>query len=323
MPTILLVDDHAGNLELLSAFLDGVAARILKARDGARALELVDSEQPDLVLLDVMMPGLDGFEVCRRLKGRDRLLPVVLVTGLSATRDRVAGLEAGADDFLTRPVERTELVARVRSLLRLKAFYDRLDEFERVVTSLALAVEAKDPFTDLHTDRVARTARLLGRLAGLEEAALDDLYLGAVAHDIGKIGIPDAVLLKAGPLAPEEWELMRGHVVIGESIVAPLRSAPALTPTVRHHHEHFDGGGYPDGLAGEAIPLEARIVAVCDAWDAMTNERPYRRALSAEQAEDVLRDGAGSQWDPSLVELFLGSVRGRPEAELDAEPRPA
>lgn len=306
--TILVVDDRDQNLELMAGYLAEIDCRLLTASDGREALAAVDSAPPDLVLLDVMMPGLDGFEVCRRIKRRNQLLPVVLVTALSQTGDRVAGLEAGADDFITKPVAKAELLARVRSLLGLKAIYDRLDGAERVMMSLARAVEAKDHYTESHTERVAHSARLLGRAAGFCEAALGDLYLGAVIHDIGKIGIPDNLLLKPGPLTAVERELMRNHVLIGAEIVAPLRSAGTVTPVIRHHHEHFDGRGYPDGLAGEEIPLAARIVAVCDSWDAMTSARPYRRALSAGQAESVLRAGAGTQWDPELVARFLSQV---------------
>ena len=310
--TILVVDDRAQNLELMAGYLAGLDCTVLMASDGPQALAAVETARPDLVLLDVMMPGLDGYEVCRRIKARNQLLPVVLVSALSQTRDRVVGLEAGADDFITKPVEKVELLARVNSLLRLKALYDRLDGAERVMMSLARAVEAKDQYTESHTERVAQSSRLLGRAAGVGEGDLGDLYLGAVIHDIGKIGIPDSVLLKPGPLTPEELDLMRSHVLIGEEIVAPLRSASTVTPVIRHHHEHFDGGGYPDRLAGEQIPLSARIVAVCDSWDAMTSARPYRRALTPAQAESVLRAGAGTQWDPALVAIFLSQVLAAP-----------
>ena len=307
--TVLIVDDRELNLELMGAYLEEIGCQVITAATGAEALTAVAHRAPDLVLLDVMMPGLDGFEVCRRIKAQNGLLPVVLVTALSQSSDRVHGLEAGADDFITKPVERVELVARVRSLLRLKGLYDRLDGAEQVMLALARAVEAKDRFTESHTERVGHSARLLGKAVGLDEKTLQDLYLGGVVHDIGKIGIPDSVLLKEGALTTEERDVMRKHVIIGEQIVSPLRSATTMIPIVRHHHERFDGEGYPDRLQGRDIPLPARIVAVCDSFDAMTNARPYRVALHSLRAQEILKGGAGTQWDPELVELFLVQIR--------------
>jgi putative two-component system response regulator len=205
-------------------------------------------------------------------------------------------------------VERVELVARVRSALRLKALYNTLDSAEQVIFSLAAAVEAKDSLTEKHTQRVAESARHLGARLGLPEVALDALYRGGIIHDIGKIGIPDAILLKPGPLDAAETERMRSHVVIGENIVRPLRSASSLLPIIRHHHERFDGRGYPDNLRNREIPRLARIVSVCDAFDALVNDRPYRPRLPVDQALAVLIDGAGRQWDPEVVELFVGEM---------------
>ena len=306
--TVLVVDDREVNLELIQGYLEEVGCEVVTATTGVEALRMIAAQPPDLVLLDVMMPGLDGFDVCRQIKGRTHLLPVVLVTALSQSLDRVRGLDAGADDFITKPVERIELVARVRSLLRLKAMYDRLEGAEQVILSLARAVEAKDRFTESHTERVGQSARLLGTVAGLDEKTVQDLYLGGAIHDIGKIGIPDSILLKAGALSVEERDFMRQHVTIGEQIVSPLKSASTLIPIVRHHHERYDGGGYPDRLAGTAIPLPARIMAVCDSYDAMTNARPYRPALVPRHAARIMREGAGTQWDPKLVEMFISQV---------------
>jgi putative two-component system response regulator len=216
----------------------------------------------------------------------------------------VKALESGADDFMTKPVQRVELVARVRSALRLKAVYNTLDSAEHVIFALAAAVEARDPFTGKHTQRVAESARHLGMRIGLPESAVDDLYRGGIIHDVGKIGVPDAVLLKPGPLDPEESAQMRAHAVIGEGIVSPLRSGFNLLPIIRHHHEHFDGNGYPDGLRESAIPRLARIVSVCDAYDALVNDRPYRERRSVDEAIAILKQGAGKQWDPEVVGLF-------------------
>jgi cyclic di-GMP phosphodiesterase len=310
MAVVLVVDDGPANRQLVQAYLAGLDCEVRLAEDGASALEQIRAEPPDLVLLDVQMPGLDGYEVCRRIKAapRGRLLPVVMITALNQTDDRVRALESGADDFMAKPVERVELVARVRSALRLKALYNTLDSAEQVIFSLAAAVEAKDALTEKHTQRVAESARHLGARLGLPEVALDALYRGGIIHDIGKIGVPDAILLKPGPLDAGETERMRSHVVIGENIVKPLRSAASLLPIIRHHHEHFDGGGYPDGLRAREIPRLARIVSVCDAFDALVNDRPYRPRLQVDQALAMLVDGAGRQWDPEVVELFVGEM---------------
>ena len=309
-PLVLVVDDGEMNRALVEAYLGDLDCRIRTAEDGPTALAAIDAESPDLVLLDVQMPGMDGYEVCRRIKARPRgrLLPVVMITALDHPKDRVLALEAGADDFMSKPVDRVELVARVRSALRLKALYDNLDSADQVIFSLAAAVEAKDAYTERHTHRVAETARHVGEKMGLSERALDALYRGGIIHDIGKIGVPDAVLLKPGPLDARELASMRMHPIIGESIVRPLRSGASLLPIIRHHHEHFDGGGYPDGLARRAIPHLARIVAVCDAYDALVTDRPYRRAKSVDEAIAILNDGAGHQWDPEAVEVLTSEM---------------
>ena len=309
-PLVLVVDDGEINRALVEAFLSDLDCRLRSAEDGPSALAAIDRETPDLVLLDVQMPGMDGYEVCRRIKAgpRGRLLPVVMLTALDNSTDRVLALEAGADDFMSKPVDRVELVARVRSALRLKAVYDTLDSAEQVIFSLAAAVEAKDKYTEKHTHRVAETARHVGMKLGLPERALDALYRGGIIHDIGKIGVPDAILLKPGPLAGDEIRIMRAHTTIGESIVRPLRSGANLLPIIRNHHERFDGNGYPDGLAGRAIPRLARIVAVCDSYDALVTDRPYRKARSVDEAIATLADGAGKQWDPEVVEVLVGEL---------------
>jgi putative two-component system response regulator len=311
VPVVLVVDDGAANRELIEACLAGVDCEIRTADNGRTALAMVEAAPPDLVLLDVQMPGLDGYEVCSRIKARPRgeLLPVVMITALDRAQDRVMALEAGADDFMSKPVERIELVARVRAALRLKATYDKLDSVEQVIFSLAAAVEAKDSFTERHTQRVGESARLIGQLLKLPEADLDALYRGGIIHDIGKIGVPDSILLKAGPLEVEEQITMHAHPIIGEGIVRPLRSGTSLLPIIRNHHEHFDGTGYPDRLRGAQIPRLARIVSVCDAYDALVNDRPYRPGLAPEEAMAILHRGAGTQWDPEVVELFSSQIR--------------
>ena len=313
-PFILIVDDVLANLDLVEAYLSSIDCEAVRASDGIEALALAAAV--DLVLLDVGLPGMNGVEVCRRIKASPAtaLTPVVMITAFDALEDRVRALEAGADDYLTKPVQRTELVARVRSLLRYRAVVDRLDAAEQVVFAFARAVEARDPGTDQHTNRVASNALALAGLMGLDAEAQVEVFQGATLHDIGKIGVPDSVLLKPGPLLGEEMETMRQHSAIGEDIVRPLRSTTGLRAIIRHHHEHFDGGGYPDGLSGEAIPLAARIVAVTDAFDAMTMDRPYRHGLQPHVALATLRQGAGTQWDPRVVDTFLRllSQRGQP-----------
>ena len=310
MAVVLVVDDGAANRALIATFLSTIDCEVREAPEGVTALEMIHASPPDLVLLDVRMPGVDGYEVCRRIKAMPggSLLPVVMITGLSQTTHRVMALEAGADDFMAKPVEGAELIARVRSALRLKELYNTLDGAEHVIFSLATAVEAKDSFTERHTHRVGESARLLGQKLGLPEPTLDTLYRGGIIHDIGKIGVSDSILHKPGPLDPIELPQMQAHVAIGESIVKPLRSTSGLLPIIRHHHERFDGSGYPDGLRAREIPRAARIVSVCDAFDALVNDRPYRMRRTTEEALAVLRAGAGSQWDPETVELLASEL---------------
>ena len=320
-PKVLVVDDTAANLMLVQAYLAEVDCDVVYAENGPSALSGVRRDGADLVLLDVSMPGMDGFEVCREIR-RDpalRLVPIVMLTALDEVHDRVRALEAGADDFLTKPVERVELVARVRSALKLKAVYDSLESAEQVIFALAIAVEAKDAYTEAHTERVAFAARALGARLNLPEPELEALYRGGIIHDIGKIGVPDSILLKPGPLDPDESLLMRQHPIIGERIVMPLRSATGLLPIVRNHHERYDGSGYPDRLAGEEIPVLARIVGVCDAFDALISDRPYRQGMSSQEAVEILKSGAGTQWDPSLVDLLVSEL---PALEPDDRQQP-
>lgn len=307
---VLVVDDEPVNLALVRAQLKTLGCDVEFAGDGEAALSSVRDNPPDLVLLDVQMPGPDGFEVCRLIKANPetRLLPIVMMTALNAVGDRVTALEAGADDFLAKPVAAVELRARVQSMLRLKYVYDRLDDTERVVFALARAVEAKDSYTEAHTLRVAERSVALGTAFGLGASDLDYLQRGGLLHDIGKIGVPDGVLLKPGPLDEDERRQMEAHPVIGEEIARPLRSAAPLLSIIRHHHERVDGRGYPDGLAGEEIPILARIVAVADAYDAMTSDRPYRAGRAIEEAARILVEGAGTQWDATLVPLFVTHV---------------
>ena len=305
--SILVVDDAEANRELMAAYLEQAGHEVLMAGRGAEALLVLDREAVDLVLLDIMMPEMDGYEVCARMRQNfaTRLTPVVLVTSLDDRSDRILGMDAGADDFLTKPVDRTELLARVRSLLRVKRLTDQLDSSEAVIFALARAVEAKDAYTEQHTSRVADYARAIATATGLTSDEQASIYRCGMVHDIGKIAISDLILLKPGKLTFDEFEAMKRHSIIGEEICRPLRAAPQLMPAIRHHHEHWNGAGYPDGLRGTAIPLSARIVAISDAFDAMTSDRPYRQAMPVEKARAILSEGRGVQWDGDLVDRFL------------------
>jgi cyclic di-GMP phosphodiesterase len=316
-PSVLVVDDGAANRELIEACLAGVECEVRLAEDGFGALKAIDTRAPDLVLLDVQMPGLDGYEVCRRIKADpDRpLIPVVMITALDSVADRVCALDSGADDFMSKPVERVELLARVKSALRLKAVYDKLDSAEQVIFALAAAVEAKEAHTMRHTRRVADSARHVGVRIGFDEEELNRLYRGAILHDVGKIGVQDSILCKPGPLTDEELLKVRAHPIIGVDIVRPLRSTTDVVPTIRNHHEWFDGRGYPDGLRAQEIPLHARIVAVCDAYDSMVSDRPYRAGRSVEESVRILLAGAGRQWDPDIVSLFVARAGEDPRAD--------
>ncbi len=308
---VLVVDDVAANVELIAAFLADVDCEVLTSDNGADALAAIEASPPDLVLLDVNMPGLSGLDVCRRIKSSPatQILPVVMVTAYSEVEARVAALEAGADDFLAKPVERTELVARVRSLLRVKTLFDSLTQTEQVVFSLARAVEAKDNFTGAHSERVADHARKLAVAAGLDADTVDATYFAARVHDIGKIGVPDAILNKKEALDPDEAAVMRRVPEIGAAICEPLRSSGGIAEIVRHHKERVDGTGFPDGLRGDQISPAAKIVAICDAYDSMVSgERSERPAMAEERARAVLTRQAGRAYDQKLVKLFFKSV---------------
>jgi putative two-component system response regulator len=254
-----------------------------------------------------MMPRVDGVEVCRRLKKdpESRLTPIVLVTALSAKEDRVRGIEAGADDLLTKPVDRIELLARVRSLLNLKAYTDELERAESVLFALARSIEGRDTYTGGHCERLADYSERLGRRLGLPEEQIRALRQGGTVHDIGKVAVPDAILLKPGKLTPEEWKTVRQHPVVGERICTPLKSFRLVLPIIRHHHEKLDGSGYPDGLKGDQIPLTARIMTIVDVYDAIGTERPYHGASSKEEALEIMGQGVQKGWwDPHIFSEF-------------------
>ena len=310
---ILLVDDDPKNLKLLKAFFITSPYTILTASDGKEALDKVNKLDIDLVLLDVMMPGMNGFEVCRRLKTQEktRLIPIILITALDDSDSRVKGIESGADDFISKPVNRIEILARVKSLVNNRMQNNRLTSIENVLFSLANAVEAKDPYTQGHTSRVATLAMTLGEKLGLGEPEIEALRIGGMLHDIGKIGIPEYILNKPGPLDSQEWELMKSHSDLGYKICRPLEKNLGLAlDVIRYHHEKLDGSGYPEGLTADRISKVARIMAVVDIFDAMTSDRPYRAALSPAEAFEYLREEAGCQkLDSEVVEWFIQIFR--------------
>jgi putative two-component system response regulator len=305
---ILVVDDTPAASSLLRDVLTRAGYRVNVTDQGKKVAGVMRDFQPDVVLLDVLMPDLSGFEVCRCLKSdpETKLVPVVLVTGLGDSDSRVQGFNAGADDFVTKPFNISELRARVRSLVRLKRYTDDLDSAQATLISLALTIEARDPLMNGHCQRLAAYAERLGFALNLPAEDLTSLRRGAFLHDIGKVGIPDAILLKPGPLTPSEFETMQAHTVIGDHLCSALRSLGRVRPIVRHHHERLNGTGYPDGLFGDAIPLLAQITGIVDVFDALTVARPYRAAMSVPDALAVLANEAARGWrDKDLVDTWI------------------
>jgi putative two-component system response regulator len=304
---ILVVDDDPSAVQLCTTILTGEGYRVTAAYRGEEALKKILAVPPDLVLLDVMMPGVNGFEICRRLKtdARSQFVPVIIVTALPKPQNKITGLEAGADDFLTKPFDHVELLARIRNLLRIKHLTDQLEYTESVIFALAAAVEAKDAYTEGHLQRMANLTERLAWATGLDARQVTYVRYGGILHDVGKIGVSEAILRKPGDLTPEEQAEIQEHSVIGARIVQPMRFADDVAPIVRGHHERWDGGGYPDGLQGEEIPIGARIVALVDAYDAMSTDRSYRATLPPAAIRVELEQGASQQFDPHLAGHLL------------------
>ena len=308
--SILIADDDAASARLLKALLSKEGHHVRSVDTGVAALAACATDPPDLVLIDLIKHG-HGFDVCQTLKEHEetRLIPVVIVTAQAERGERLRGIEAGADDFLIKPFDATQLRARIRSLIRLKRYTDELESAEAVMLGLGATIEARDPSTRGHCQRLARYATSLGRTLGLGARELDALGRGGFLHDIGKIAVPDHVLLKGGALDPQETRVMREHPIIGDALCAGMRSLRAVRPIVRHHHERLDGTGYPDGLRSSQVPLLAQIVGIVDVFDALTTTRPYRLALTHEEAFEVLLEEASKGWrDRHLVDTFVGVV---------------
>lgn len=334
-PLILIVDDLPQNIELLEAYLAPYGYEILTASSGAEALEKLASYSVDLILLDVMMPGMDGFEVARRVRQNDtmQLLPIILVTALHETEDRVRGIEAGCDDFISKPVDKSELVARVRSLLKVKAYNDLLNNYQKELESevakktkeikhtlkklkeasletihrLSLAAEYKDEDTGAHIVRMSHYCAAIARQLGLDEHTVETILYAAPMHDVGKIGIPDKVLLKPAKLDAEEWEIMKQHALIGAEILKDSDAEFIKMGEIiaLSHHEKFDGSGYPSGLKGTQIPIAGRIAAVADVFDALVSKRPYKEAFSVKKSFSIIKEGRGGHFDPKVVDAFF------------------
>jgi putative two-component system response regulator len=304
-PTVLVVDGDPSNCADWEALLLSQGYDVIAARSGEAALTLCPSVQPDLVLLNDTLPDTQGLEVCRRLKEdpRNRLTPVVLVTATDHISFGPRALESGVDDFWGHHPTPWEALNRVNSLLQMKTYID--EQAESVIFSLAQSIEARDPFDTGHSARVSSNAERFGKCLGLSQGDLDTLRIGGLVHDIGKIGIPDAILSKPGPLDFKESRIVEQHTIIGEQICAPLKSFRHVLPLIRHHHERMNGTGYPDGLSGGQIPLIVRILQIVDICDALTSDRSYRQTMSLPSALMVLYEEAARGWlDEDLVRQF-------------------
>jgi putative two-component system response regulator len=314
VPRILVVDDNPDMVELMGELLKSRGYDVVSVRDADQAEAEVRRHAPDLILSDVVMPGRSGYELCHQLKEdpSTRLIPFLLITGLSDREDKVKGIEAGADDFLNKPIFPSELFARVKSLLKLKEFTDELETAESVLCTLGLSVEARDPYTEGHCERLAQRAASLGHHLGLDEDSIIALRRGGYLHDLGKIAVPDDILKKGANLTADEWQVMKLHPVTGENICKPLKSLRLVLPIIRFHHEHSDGSGYPDGLHRGQIPLLPRILQVVDVYDALRTARPYKPALSHEQAALTMRvEAQNGLWDEELVDEFFSMLAKR------------
>ena len=334
-PHILVVDDEDLNLRLMEALLIPLGYEVSLARDGEEALKKVKELTPDLILLDIMMPLMDGFEVAKQLKADEdtRVIPIVMVTALNDVEDRVKALEAGADDFLAKPVDKVEVRARVKSLLKVKAYNDHMrdyqEELEREVTRqtrqlreafkrtkeasldtihrLSRAAEYRDEDTGGHIQRMSNYSAAIARKIGMTKEEVETILYAAPMHDVGKIGIPDKILLKPGKLDREEWQIMMDHAIIGGKILEGSDSEVlALAEVIAFsHHEKWDGSGYPKGLAHDEIPIAGRITAIADVFDALTSRRPYKEPFSLEKTFAIIKEGRGNHFDPDLVDAFF------------------
>jgi putative two-component system response regulator len=316
---VLIVDDEPTQRMLEREILEAPKYSVTEAANGATALAILQEQDFDAVLLDVRMPGIDGNEVCKRIRNELGLpmLPVIMVTGFGGHDDLAVSLREGASDFIRKPYHPMELMARVDSAVHHKRLTDQLDSAEAVLFALARMVEAKDETTGDHCTRLAHNVVIFGETLGLPAEELTALRRAGVLHDIGKLGIPDSILRKRGPLDAAEWDIMRQHTTIGAALCDPLKSMRLTSPIVRHHHERWDGSGYPHGLARAEIPLLARVFQIVDIFDALSFSRPYKPALPIEKVIGILQEETTRGWrDPTLVEAFLDLLASQPDTLL-------
>ncbi|OHE58913.1 MAG: hypothetical protein A2Z47_10380 [Thermodesulfovibrio sp. RBG_19FT_COMBO_42_12] len=307
-PSILVVDDVRSNLELMEAVFLKEGYRVYTAEESNTAIDLFKQYPIDLAVLDVMMPGLDGFELCRKLKDMSgkRFFPVILLTALTDQKSRIKGIESGSDDFISKPFDILELTIKIKSLMKLKAVQEELEHSENIIIALAVAMEARDPYTKGHSTRVSKLSLDFTSFLDLPQKEQEKMKKAGILHDIGKIGISATLLRKPGALTEEEVEEIKKHAVLGEEICRPLVSMGAILPAIRHHHERWDGRGFPDRLSGQEIPIMARILSIVDSFDAMVSVRPYRERRSANTALEIMNsERYKGQWDPELLGYFL------------------
>ncbi len=319
---VLVVDDNVQNVELVEALLVSKGYQVIKAYSGKEALKKVEEVLPDLILLDIIMPQMDGYEVCRRLKEKKetRFIPIVMLTALDGVDDKVRGIEAGADDFITKPFQKPELLARIKSLIKMKMLFDELENAQNVLFSLALALDYNDPYTHGHSQRVSELSARLAQYIGLPPAQQEIIRNAGILHDIGKIATDKNILHKPGALNINEYRHVKEHPVIGERICKPLKFAKPLLPIIRGHHERYNGTGYPDGLEGESIPLGARILAIVDVYDALTSVRPYRGEIPSEVAVEVMKaEALKGYWDKELLKAFASMLKENEEELRSSE----
>lgn len=307
--TVLIVDDDLSIRELIKSFLNSIGLNFLEAGSSKECMELLNVYQPDLIILDFELPDENGLHILEKIRGRRDLLltPVVMLTGSGGDQTKLQALKAGVTDFIIKPFNVEELIARVHSLIQLKLFTDELEEAEHVIVTLAKTIDARDPYTASHSERVSYFAGLLGERIGLRDDELVAVQNGGLFHDIGKIAIRDNVLLKPGRLEQNELNHIQQHPVVGRALVQNMKSLAYALPIIFHHHEKMDGSGYPEGLTGERIPLVARVTTIADVYDALTSARVYRAALTRSEALEIMkREAAKGWWDPRLLDEFEG-----------------
>lgn len=323
--TILIVDDEVSGRDTLEAILEPEGYILVMAENGYQAIEKALLTKPDVILLDVMMPGMNGFEVCRRIRAEKQLaeIPILFLTALDDRQSLLNGLEAGADEFISKPFDRFELRARLLGITRLNRFRKLSEErlnleiahlelkaaYEATIEGWSRAMDLRDRETEGHTLRVTELTLKLAALAGIEQNEIVHIRRGALLHDMGKLGIPDSILLKPDKLNKDEWDLMRQHPQLAYDMLYPIEYLHPALDIPYCHHEKWDGSGYPRGLNGEQIPLSARIFAVVDVWDALTSDRPYRAALQRAEVLEYIKEQSGKHFDPQIVELFLRAVQ--------------